>query len=143
KLCNPRAAEAPVYGKALVDLQGVAVGERDQQPFAAHVEKIFIVPDAVEAIAVGYLILVDEDLVRASERWRNDEAAALVVEAGKGDWGCGGFLHAGQLRPWGVAPCDADDGSWLRYRRGLARGRSGRRLVEFFRARCSVDDDGG
>ncbi len=120
KLRNPGAAVAPVYGKALVDLQGVTGGEGDQQVFAAHVQKIFIVLDAVEAVAVSYPVLTDEDLVRALERRRNDEAAALVVEAGQDDGGCGGLLGAGQLRPWGVASGDADYGNRFRYRCGLA-----------------------
>src|SRR6266851_4868626 len=119
KLRDPGAAVASIYGKALVDLQGVTFGEGDQQPFAAHVQKIFVVPDAVEAVAVSYLVLTDEDFVRALERWRNDEAAALVVEAGQDDGGCG-LLDTGQLRPWGVALGDADYGNRFRYGCGLA-----------------------
>ncbi len=119
KLRDPGAAVASIYGKALVDLQGVTFGEGDQQPFAAHVQKIFVVPDAVEAVAVSYLVLMDEDFVRALERWRNDEAAALVVEAGQDDGGCG-LLDTGQLRPWGVALGDADYGNRFRYGCGLA-----------------------
>ena len=84
KLRDPGAAVAPVCGKAFVDLQGVTGGERDQQALVAHVQKIFVVLDAVEAVAVGDLILMDENLVRALERRRNDEAATLVVESWAG-----------------------------------------------------------
>jgi hypothetical protein len=87
KLRNPGTAVAPIGGKALVDLQTVTGGEGDQQPFVAHVQEIFVVLDAVEAVAVGYLILTDEDLMRALEWPRNDEASALVVEAGQDDGG--------------------------------------------------------
>ena len=79
KLRNPGSAVASVHGKALVDLQSVTFGEGDQQPFAAHVHKVFVVADAIEAIAVRYLVLTDEDFVRAFERRRDDEAAAFVV----------------------------------------------------------------
>jgi hypothetical protein len=115
KLRNPGAAVAPVGGKAIVDLQGVTGRERNQQTLAAHLQNIFVVPDAVEAVAVSYLVLTDQDLVRALERWRDDEAAALVVEAGQDDGGCGRLFHAGQLGPWGVAPRDTDYGSRFGY----------------------------
>ena len=99
KLRDPGAAVAAVCGKALVDLQDAAFGEGDQQPFVAHVEKIFVVLDAVEAVAVSDHILTDENLARALERRRNDEAAALVVEGGQDDGGCCGLFYAGQMRP--------------------------------------------
>jgi len=86
-LRGPGTAVATVQGEALVDLQRVACGERDQEPFAAHVEQIFFALDAVEAVVVGHLVLVDEDLVGAPERWRNDEVAALVVERRQNDGG--------------------------------------------------------
>jgi hypothetical protein len=115
KLRNPGSAVAPVYRKTFVDLQGVTFGKGDQQPFAAHLHKVFVVPDAVEAVAVSYLVLTDQDLARALERWRDDEAAALVIEAGQDDGGCGGLFYAGQLGPWGVAPRNTDYGSWFGY----------------------------
>ena len=48
-------------------------------------QQIFVVLDAVEAVAVGDLVLADENLARSLERRGNDEAAALVVERGKDD----------------------------------------------------------
>ena len=93
KLRGPGTAVATVQGEALVDLQGVASGKRDQEPLAAHVEQIFVALDAVETVVVGHLVLVDEDLVGALERWRNDEVAALVVERGQNDRRCSGLLY--------------------------------------------------
>jgi len=70
-----------------------------------HAVKVDVVLDAGETVAVGDLVLVEQDLVGALERWRNDESAALVVEGGKQN-GRGG---------------DLDRGCELRARRGAAR----------------------
>jgi hypothetical protein len=87
KFCGPRAAVAAVHGKLLVDLQGIRGGKGDQEMFAAQVEKVFIVLNAVEAFALGYLVLVHKDVVGPSERWRNDEAATPVVKGWQKDRG--------------------------------------------------------
>jgi len=58
-------------------------GKRDKQPVVAHVQEIFVALNAVETFVVGYLILADEDLARALQRPRNDEASAFVVETGR------------------------------------------------------------
>ena len=80
KLSSPGAAVAAIHGEALIDLQSVAGGEGDEEPLIAHVHKVFLALNTIEAIAVSYFILVDQYFVRALERRRNDEAAALVVE---------------------------------------------------------------
>ena len=71
------------WRETLVDLESSSVGDADQKALAAEVEEVFVVLDAVEAVAVGDLVLVEEDLVRTLERRRNDEAAALVIERGR------------------------------------------------------------
>src|SRR5580704_13073426 len=71
KLRCPRAAVAPVCWEAFIDLQSVAVRQRNQQAFASHVVKVVVVLDAVEAVAVSYLVLMDENLVGTPERRRN------------------------------------------------------------------------
>jgi hypothetical protein len=85
KLRRPRPAIAAIQGKALINLQGVIRGKCDQEPLAAHVQKIFVVLNTIETIAVGYLILVNENLMGALERWRNDETAAFVIKTGQDD----------------------------------------------------------
>ena len=98
ELGGPGAAVAAICRKALVDLQAVICGEGDEQPFAAHAQKIVVVLNAVEAVTVGYLILVDKNLVGAFEWRRNNEAAALVVQAGQDDWRRCSLFDAWQLR---------------------------------------------
>jgi hypothetical protein len=87
ELRGPGTGVAAVAGKALVDLEGVAGGERDEEAFAAHGGKILVVLDAVEAVVIRYLVLVDENIVGTLEGRRNDEAAALVVQGGQDDRG--------------------------------------------------------
>ena len=71
------------------------MGMGTRRLLAAEVEDVVVVLDAVEAVAVGDLVLVEEDLVRAFERARDDELAALVVERGQDDRGGGLFFYGG------------------------------------------------
>src|ERR1700722_8003647 len=80
---GPGTAVAAGDGEALVDLQAGGDGERDEEAFVAHAVEIGVILDAGETVAIGDLVLVEQDLVRALERRRNDESAALVVESGK------------------------------------------------------------
>ncbi len=66
-----------------------------KQALAAEVEDVLVVLDAVEAFAVGDLVLMEEDLVRAFERAGDDELAAFVVERGQDDRGGGLFFYGG------------------------------------------------
>ena len=76
---------------------------------AAQVEQVGVVAHAVEAVAVGHLVLVEQVLVRAEERRRDHEVAAAVVERGdaqrrKQD-GRGSFLFdGGQAQLTGALP---------------------------------------
>jgi hypothetical protein len=97
ELRGPGTAVAAVHGQTVIDLEGGARRERDQEAVPAHVEEIFVILDAVEAVAVGYKILVDEYVVRAFERWGDDETATLVVETGQDEGSCGCLFHTGRL----------------------------------------------
>ena len=110
ELRGPGAAVAAVDGEAVVDVEGVADRETYEQLLIAHVEEVVVVLDAVQAVAVGHLILVDENLVGAFESGRHDEAATLVVERGQDDGGGGLVLDAFKLRLAGGWADDTDDG---------------------------------
>ena len=60
----------------------------------AHVEQVIVILDATQAIMIGDQILVNENLVRAFEGWRDDETATLVVERRKDDGGGGRVFDA-------------------------------------------------
>ena len=113
ELGGPGAGVAAVCGKAVVDLQAGACRDGDEDPLFAHVEEVVVVADAVEALAVGDLVLADEDLVGAFECVRDDEVAALVVERGQDDGSGGGVFDALQLRSFGGGPDYADCLDWL------------------------------
>lgn len=98
EFCSPGAAVTTVQGKPLVDLQGVCGRKRDQETFAAQCEEVFIVLNAVEPVTLGYLVLMYEDVVGPSERWRHDEAAAPVVEGWQDDRGCDLVFDTSQVR---------------------------------------------
>jgi hypothetical protein len=53
----------------------------------AHFEEVVIILDALQAVAVRDLVLVQKDLAGALKRRWNDEAAASVVEGGEDDRG--------------------------------------------------------
>jgi hypothetical protein len=69
---GPGAGEAAVFGETVVDAEGITFGQGYELILAAKVEQVGIVSDAVEAVMVGHLILVEENFVGAVERWRND-----------------------------------------------------------------------
>ena len=117
ELCGPGTAVAAISGKALVDDEDVADGNGDEETMVAEVDDVIVVLDAVETVAVGDLVLAEQDLVRAFERRRHDETAALVVERGQQDWRGGDFLDGGQrwaicLRADSGYDCDGFVG-WL------------------------------
>lgn len=85
KLCSPWAAVAAVQRQPLINLQSVRSRKRDQETLAAHTQQIFIALNAIETLAFGYLVLANKDVMRSSERRRDDETAALVIEAGQDD----------------------------------------------------------
>ncbi len=95
ELSGPRTAVAAVGWEALVDDEGGADGNGDQHVLLPHEVNVVVVLDAIEAFAVGNLILAEQNLVRALERWGNDEAAALVVERGKNCRSGGYFFDRG------------------------------------------------
>jgi hypothetical protein len=95
ELRGPGTCVAAVDGQALVYLEGAAGRERDEETLAAHGAEVFVVLDAVEAVAVSYLILVDENLVGTFEGRRNDEAAPLVVQGGQNDRSGGDLFNTG------------------------------------------------
>lgn len=113
ELRGPRAAVTAVGGEAVVDDEDVAGGEGDEKLLGAELEDVGVVLDAVESVAVGDLVLTEEDLVGAFEGWRDDEAAALVVEGGKKDWGGGCLLDGGERGALGGGADQAEDADGL------------------------------
>jgi hypothetical protein len=85
KLCSPRAAVTAVQRQPLINLQGVRSRKRDQETLTAHTQQIFIALNAIETLTLGYLVLANKDVMRSSERRRDDETAALVIETGQDD----------------------------------------------------------
>jgi hypothetical protein len=109
----PRTAVAAVGREAFIDLQSAVDGHGDEHLLAAHIHEIVVILDAIETVAVGDLVLTQEDFARAFEGWRNDEAATLVVESGQDDGGRGGFFYALQPRPFSCGAGEVDDGDRL------------------------------
>ncbi len=65
ELRGPGAAEAPVVGEAVVDVESLAGGKADEHSFEAHAVEVGVILHAAETVLVGKLVLADEDLVRA------------------------------------------------------------------------------
>lgn len=97
ELRSPGTAVAAIYGKAFVHIESAVNGERDEKPTVAHLQKISVIANAVETVAVSYEVLVDEDLVGAPKRRRNDETATLVIESGREDRCWVDLLQTGEL----------------------------------------------
>ena len=57
--------------------------------------------DAIKTFALGYLVLVDEDIVGPSERWRHDEATAPIVEGRQDNRSCGLVFDTSKVRSFG------------------------------------------
>jgi hypothetical protein len=119
---GPRAGVAAVRGQTIIDLQRVACGERNQYPLTPHLDEIGVVLNAIEALAVSNLILMQEDLVGTFQGWRNDEASTLVVEQWKDGRGRGLVGNAFQLRLLRRGSDDADDRNRLGSGTVSARG---------------------
>jgi hypothetical protein len=101
---------------------------------AAKVEEGGIVANAVAAVAVRHLVLVNEDLVGAVERFGHDETAAAVVERRDAEgWkedGGGGFLFDGLERKGSgnggaESAADVGEGGRIDVRGGVAGGVAG------------------
>ncbi len=122
ELRGPGTAVAAIGWETLIDLKGGACGNGDQELLAAHSLEVVVVLDAVEAVAVGYLILADEYLVGALERPGNDEVAALVVECGQNDGGRGGLFYGLKLGTLGCLADGVDYGDRLFGGGGLCAG---------------------
>ena len=107
---GPGSGEAAILGQVEVDVDGFVFGQGYELLCAAEVEQFGVVADAVAAVAVGHLILVEQDFVGAVERLGDDEVAAAVVEGrdpeGRQEDGRGGFLLNGLERE-----CSGDRGA--------------------------------
>lgn len=140
KLCRPGPTVATVSRQTLVYYEGAIGGDGYEELLVAEVEDVIIVLDAVETIAVGNLVLTQQNLVGALQWAGDDEAATLVVERWQDDR-CGGhLLHRGERRAIGCRSNDTDDtyrlGGGLY---GVADGGSGRWVFQM--AGC-VDGSG-
>lgn len=113
ELGDPGAAEAAVGGEAVVDAEGDAFGDGDELAGAAFVEQVDVVEDAVEAVAVGHEVLVDEDFVRAEERGDDAAAGAVGGQLWEDEGVGGGFGNGLELGVVGGAANDADDADGL------------------------------
>lgn len=155
ELGGPGAAVAAVGREPLVDDEGGADRDGDQHVLLPHEVDVVVVLYAIKAFTVGNLILAEQDLVRAFERWRHDETSALVVERGKNCRSRGYFFDGGQLRVVLIGANDVDDRRWLGDGVGLGlrlgagrfgwRGSLRGRLVGLGRGggRCSLEEVSG
>ena len=134
ELCRPGSAVSAVCRKTIVNLQAVVGRKGDEEPFAAQVQNVSIILDPVEAIAIGHLVLSDQNLVGTLE-WRgNDETPALVVERGQNNGRRGDLLHAWKVRPFGSAPDDVHHWDGLGYGCSFASVRTRGRPCRFIGA---------
>jgi len=130
------AREAAIFGEVVVDLEGLILGQGDELFLAAEFEQLGVVAHAVETVAVGHLVLAEEDVAGAIEGVGKDEAAATVVERGNGRAvggcaGAGGWVRGSLARRVqggmadGLADNQAARGGAGERSRGLCRRRAG------------------
>ena len=106
---GPGTGVTAVLGQTLVGLQTGDAGQGYERAVGAHAVEVGVVLDAGEAVLVGHQVLVHEDLVRAFEGCRDDEAAAAIDEGRQDLRGDDGLFDGGDARLLGCAADDADD----------------------------------